>query len=750
MKTVRDVKKGEIVEFIDVDLVSIGKNISLSKNKRKPDTFLGISFCEMCGRALSTSNDGEDLNKLPMFKNFSDEKSGSGSSTYESYSSNYYCSSKCENGRGTLYIIDEDCDGTRLFFERISRRRTSLDDVALYLAAVMYRKLLIGEGNEKCRKIYESSQHIVGTDIDERVMECWVVLRSEIDVVELDAEQRDIANVSVFNSMVRFIRQQCLHQISISHPLIHYIEDKFLKLSDSELELSLKMLENIIPRMKYDDSDKLQVSDKVMRWRNAVRLVQALTASVLENDEVVSSMFDKNTIKFLANLRRSYYVFCPFINLEHSCVPNSIVQGVDDAASSGNGPVKVALVALHDIKKSHDITISYINDLSANVDERQVQLRQIYGPRYKCKCVRCRCENQWAKRKTFKIHEMRGHDIRNGHYSCKDLKMMGDLAMQNSQFIRAGELYRMVLKVQAKNGDVLHALSASLLERGNIKEAHEMWKQANKVCPDHEGISLHVKKKRAYKQNHADILDSGTPSAWEGLYTTLIPFKAFVTRKDNPIITLTECNQAIQWAEAAAKSRRDGWTTSRHYDVPTTDIPLHEIPPLLEWFNGVLGSRLRPLLAMQFGTEEVGIGGSNVFIHDAFIVRYDANGGQKHLPLHRDQSTHSFTIALNSMSEYDGGGTYVASLKRAVRLQIGGALSFRGDQLLHGGDPVVEGRRYIIVAFCYVSKPSSSKSHDAAKKKIKLDGIFKTAKPEKNDGDPKQTSEGGFSFSFQC
>jgi hypothetical protein len=31
-------------------------------------------------------------------------------------------------------------------------------------------------------------------------------------------------------------------------------------------------------------------------------------------------------------------------------------------------------------------------------------------------------------------------------------------------------------------------------------------------------------------------------------------------------------------------------------------------------------------------------------------------------------------------------------------------LSFRGDQLLHGGDPLIRGRRYIIVAFCYASK----------------------------------------------
>ena len=39
-------------------------------------------------------------------------------------------------------------------------------------------------------------------------------------------------------------------------------------------------------------------------------------------------------------------------------------------------------------------------------------------------------------------------------------------------------------------------------------------------------------------------------------------------------------------------------------------------------------------------------------IFDAFVVKYCARGGQRHLPLHRDQSTHSFTIALNASDAY--------------------------------------------------------------------------------------------------
>ncbi len=225
----------------------------------------------------------------------------------------------------------------------------------------------------------------------------------------------------------------------------------------------------------------------------------------------------------------------------------------------------------------------------------------------------------------------------------------------------------------------------------------------------------------------------------EGMFTTLIPKKCFKTTSEQPLLSPEECSQAIKWAEEAAESRVDGWTTSRHYAVPTTDIPIHEIPKVLHWFNELLNLRLRPLLAKQFGEDDVGINGSGVYIHDAFVVRYDATSGQKHLPLHRDQSSHSFTIALNSLSDYDGGGTYIADLKRSIRPDLGGAVSFRGDQLLHGGDPVVRGVRYIIVAFCYVCKKEDACDEEQKRKKMKLDGIFK-----KQDG----AENAGFSFGF--
>jgi len=90
-----------------------------------------------------------------------------------------------------------------------------------------------------------------------------------------------------------------------------------------------------------------------------------------------------------------------------------------------------------------------------------------------------------------------------------------------------------------------------------------------------------------------------------------------------------------------------------------------------------------------------------VRVHDAFLVRYTA-GAQCHLPLHVDESQLSFTLALNDA--FVGGGTYFASLRRALLPAIGHLIAFDGHTL-HGGEPIVSGTRYIVAAFLFVGHP---------------------------------------------
>lgn len=57
-----------------------------------------------------------------------------------------------------------------------------------------------------------------------------------------------------------------------------------------------------------------------------------------------------------------------------------------------------------------------------------------------------------------------------------------------------------------------------------------------------------------------------------------------VFRSRAPLIPARECAEAIRLAEAHSE-RRGGWSTARHVQAPTTDVPVSEVPELREWFD---------------------------------------------------------------------------------------------------------------------------------------------------------------------
>ena len=114
------------------------------------------------------------------------------------------------------------------------------------------------------------------------------------------------------------------------------------------------------------------------------------------------------------------------------------------------------------------------------------------------------------------------------------------------------------------------------------------------------------------------------------------------------VIDEEECEFVIGLAEQHA-ARRGGWTTGRHYSVPTTDIPVSEVLTttttsgsggdervLLHWFNNVCRTRIFPLLARLY--PEYVPAPHMLKVNDAFVVKYEYSARQRHLPLHTDQS----------------------------------------------------------------------------------------------------------------
>ena len=123
-----------------------------------------------------------------------------------------------------------------------------------------------------------------------------------------------------------------------------------------------------------------------------------------------------------------------------------------------------------------------------------------------------------------------------------------------------------------------------------------------------------------------------------------------------------------------------------------------------------------PVLADGSTLVDTCTGAWRLRLHDAFIVRYDAEvDGSLSLPEHRDTSSMSFTVALNrrrnthgvdeaGCGDFVGGGTWFEALGPAgvvVDADIGCACAFAGP-LRHAGYPITRGTRYILVLFCYV------------------------------------------------
>lgn len=131
-----------------------------------------------------------------------------------------------------------------------------------------------------------------------------------------------------------------------------------------------------------------------------------------------------------------------------------------------------------------------------------------------------------------------------------------------------------------------------------------------------------------------------------------------------PLLTAQECGYIIEEAEAWAE-REGGWTSKRHFNHPTTDIPLAELPLTRQFLNeDCLPKRIYPLLGEAFAAYLPNWRALRVA--DAFVVKYNHAGGQTQLAPHRDGSVLSFNIALNERGEYEGGGTWFAGLGKSL------------------------------------------------------------------------------------
>ena len=395
----------------------------------------------------------------------------------------------------------------------------------------------------------------------------------------------------------------------------------------------------------------------------------------------------------------------------HSCVPSVQLQlhathgqqeGEGKRESGGSdeevplGP-RTSLVRIRDpLYDGEPPSIAWVDVAQSRLEERAAALRRRLGRLYQeCACERCRFERAPASQRAQELLQ------------ASRATILARDAIEDGRLEQGASMLRSRLAHAPTDGDAWMLLGTCLLNLDKWGAAHAAWRDGVQRAPEHELLAKQHAKDAAYAAAcHAT--SAASPGTARGPASSAkgdVPCEmhhlggggavARMITTCAPAFSREECAMLIREAEGHAE-RSGGWTTARHHAVPTTDVPLHLVPPLLSWFNTALANTLAPMLAAQFG----GLvkSASAVRVHDAFLVRYTA-GRQQHLPLHTDESQISLTIVLND--GFRGGGTYFADLRRAVSPSVGHVIAFEGHAL-HGGEPIVQGTRYIIAAFLHV------------------------------------------------
>ena len=433
--------------------------------------------------------------------------------------------------------------------------------------------------------------------------------------------------------------------IHIEHPAVGRILD-ISQLSDSEERLG-----RFLPYEKYADEavksldPKFNTSDdaSLVMERKLTRLVQAVTAT--GSHTLSRFAFDGFGLPSAAG------------KMTHSCIPNVLAE-----AHRAKSRIRYEAIALRDIEEDEPLTVSFIEGTDKFHTERDINLKELFGPGFQCGCVKCRFERFAGKFIFFETIVVPFEEIQSSGLGTCDLHRLCVSYMQDQQYMAVVNIGRILIQSQEADGDIYHLIGAALLSMNRWTEAQELWIKGLERFPAHVQLKNERLKQEVFSQINAE--ESLSKNGIYTIYETSDCGR--IISSDLPIVDSAQCASIIAAAEEYA-ALGNGWTTSRHYAVPTTDIPVHLVPDVSAWLNRLMGNVIVPSVVQHFSDTDK----CSVHIHDAFIVKYQVSEkllSQRYLPLHSDESTHSFVLALNPTSEYEGGGTYFVDLGRSIRL----------------------------------------------------------------------------------
>lgn len=280
---------------------------------------------------------------------------------------------------------------------------------------------------------------------------------------------------------------------------------------------------------------------------------------------------------------------------------------------------------------------------------------------------------------------------------------------------RWDDLETLLLERERRDPAAMLELSRLSGWRGDFEESRRRLERAKQIFPGDEAVvKAHAVAHSYFPEHQQQHLTATATTVDSFTCEEILQGQIFLAEN---VLDPIECRNMTRMVEDHVA--KVGWSTSRHYSVPTTDIPVTDLPELLDWFNLQLEAKLFPLISRCFCHDGCceSKRESRLRIVDAFFVKYSPDA-QRDLPLHTDQSDYSLTIAMNSQERddnlgeegYEGGGTYFP-VKGVVNADVGGVVAFDGGSLLHGGYPTRRGKRYILAVFISAVDGSGSLTH---------------------------------------
>jgi hypothetical protein len=604
--------------------------------------------------------------------------------------------------------------------------------------------------------------------------------------------------------------QNRLHILTIPHPLTTWAQKTIFELTNNEFETSWKIFQNedtfqqkgkslqtLLESTDSSSSPNRLHASKL--WLDRVANIPERLVGVLIDDplKILLEGDEPTSVSTSSKSKKSSDISTALTlpRCHQSCLPNTclVLHAIPDIEKTPH----VVVPAIEKGKNSRKICCRWIAlyDLSSAESENENRTLSTMPKSHECNCFQCTYENKpmvqtfddnkkitAGKTLSLIINSANLAQARRLAHSYFFKEAFGDamlLYQTCHQYCASSSAEYTVTdtnstksKVNAERkahaeADLWHTMGAVILTQQKFARAQQHWENGSRYQSIHNELSEQLEKQRAYQYFHP----LPEPLIAQFSYETIRASKQHILRNPTKstnqsifvtpnVIEVATCRNLIKWAQEYA-SNNGGWTASRHYAVPTTDLPIHKVPKLLEWFQEWMPEVLLPLLRDQFGTARCDNSDERFYVHDAFLVRYEATASSCFLPLHYDESTHSCVLALND--DFDGGGSYVYDLNRSIAPATGGMASFLGNRCLHGGNPVTRGVRYILAIFLFRDRDLSHDPPEETDKSVPFPPIETNGNKRRDemryedDGNSKRSKKddglqsdkgGGFSFSF--